>query len=190
MVEGISRHFPFAVSLKPIQTHYAKHFTVALPQCLAPRWIFMAWQPVSVISDPHATPPQGTGGGLRRLAGVLSSSCQLLLAVRPCYASALATSGGGIASCSIRARIAANNRRVTATSASWNVTYFKPTKKIGQVVGQGEGCKCRKSSFARPRCGRYRDGILLLLPGRPADGADHECAVVGIAIRRLVVARL
>ena len=32
--------------------------------------------------------------------------------------------GGGNASRSIRSRIAANNFRVIATSASWNVTYF------------------------------------------------------------------
>jgi hypothetical protein len=34
------------------------------------------------------------------------------------------TVGGGKASCSMRSRIAANNFRVVATSASWNVTYF------------------------------------------------------------------
>jgi len=35
----------------------------------------------------------------------------------------VATQGGGIASRAIRSRIAANNRRGTATSANWNVTY-------------------------------------------------------------------
>ena len=35
------------------------------------------------------------------------------------------TAGGGNASRSIRSRIAANKFRVTATSASWNVTYFE-----------------------------------------------------------------
>ncbi len=34
------------------------------------------------------------------------------------------TAGGGNASRSIRSRIATNNFRVIATSASWNVTYF------------------------------------------------------------------
>jgi hypothetical protein len=34
------------------------------------------------------------------------------------------TVGGGIANRAIRSRIAANNRRDTATSASWNVTYL------------------------------------------------------------------
>ena len=33
-------------------------------------------------------------------------------------------SDGGSANCSIRSRIAVNNFRVIATSASWNVTYF------------------------------------------------------------------
>ena len=32
--------------------------------------------------------------------------------------------GGGIANWGIRSRIDANNRRGTATSASWNVTYL------------------------------------------------------------------
>jgi hypothetical protein len=35
------------------------------------------------------------------------------------------TTGGGIASRAMRSRIAANKFRVTATSASWNVTYFE-----------------------------------------------------------------
>jgi len=34
------------------------------------------------------------------------------------------TTGGGIANRAMRSRIAANRSRVTATSASWNVTYF------------------------------------------------------------------
>ena len=35
------------------------------------------------------------------------------------------TSGGGIASRTMRSRIAANRFRIVATSASWNVTYFE-----------------------------------------------------------------
>lgn len=35
-----------------------------------------------------------------------------------------ATSGGGIANRAIQSRIATNRSRVTATSASWNITYF------------------------------------------------------------------
>lgn len=36
----------------------------------------------------------------------------------------MATPGGGIDNRVILSRIAANNRRGTATSANWNVTYF------------------------------------------------------------------
>ena len=49
----------------------------------------------------------------------------VLLAVVERYARALASRGGGIANLAMRSRIAANNRRGTATSANWNVTYFE-----------------------------------------------------------------
>ncbi len=66
------------------------------------------------------------------LAGLSSYLCadfsycgQYFLPRRDSYASIRpGMSGGGNASRSMRSRIAANNLRVTATSASWNVTYF------------------------------------------------------------------
>ena len=41
------------------------------------------------------------------------------------YSALPATIGGGMANLAIRSRIATNKFRVTATSASWNVTYFE-----------------------------------------------------------------
>ena len=42
--------------------------------------------------------------------------------------------GGGIANRSIRSRIAANKFRVTATSASWNVTYFECRVTLAPIL--------------------------------------------------------
>ena len=52
-------------------------------------------------------------------ASVFLLRCDSYASIRPLM------SGGGNASRLMRSRIAANNLRVTATSASWNVTYFE-----------------------------------------------------------------
>jgi len=93
----------------------------------------------------------------------------------------------------MRSRIAANKFRVTATSASWNVTYLRmpsnlrtdldellpqcrqrpladalgnrqPPQEVGQVVGQGEQLRADLVVLERP-AGKRRplDGILTLL---------------------------
>ena len=75
----------------------------------------------------HALGSQGLGLIFSH-APERGAACRLglLLRLRDSYASIRPLmSGGGNVSRSMRSRIAANNLRVTATLASWNVTCFE-----------------------------------------------------------------
>ena len=61
---------------------------------------------------------------LTLVARRLSPGASSFLTASGSYTALPSTTGGGNANRSIRLRIAANNLRVTATSANWNVTYF------------------------------------------------------------------
>ena len=101
------------MSLKPLQAYFTPYLNIAPPR----RASGQVSRPRYVVSNARDPATEGTGSRWRRLADVLSSSWLTLRA--------MAIRGGGIANHAMRFRIAANNRRGTATSANWNVTYFE-----------------------------------------------------------------
>ena len=124
-----NRHFPFGLSLEPIQARSAVIITRCAPLRLARGQFFefSCLRPHFLGSYHLNTRLSNSMAGLRaRCAQTFPPEASDFLSRRDSYASIrLATTGGGSASRSMRSRIAANNLRVTATLASWNVTCFE-----------------------------------------------------------------
>ena len=102
---------------------------VHLPPCLAHRNIShtssLRRQFLGSFRRIH-TPSRSLAGLRTRCAQTFLPEASVFLPQRDSYASIRPLiSGGGNTSRSMRSRIVANNFRVTATSASWNITYFE-----------------------------------------------------------------
>ena len=126
-MEAFNRHFPYGLSLEPIQARSVAIVTRCAPPPASGAWtilrIFLPAAPLSEFYHRNTQLP-GFLTGLRVLYAQTFLPATSILAASGSYSPHRATTGGGNASRSMRSRIAENNLRVTATSANWNVTYF------------------------------------------------------------------
>ena len=88
-----------------------------------------SWAPAAGILVPNGFFRHGTLVERR-----FSPRDQLFRLPQLAYAGIRPTTGGGIANRAMRSRIVANRFRVTATSASWNVTYFECRVTLAPIL--------------------------------------------------------
>jgi len=176
---SLIRHFPYGFSLKPIQARSVAIITRCAPPPVSSATRFFS------ISSPADLIPEfpSPESWLARCPGRAStpvvrrpfSPASGILAASGSYSSHRATTGGGSASRSMRSRIAANNLRVTATSASWNVTYFACRVTLAPIL----------TSFSRSVVSHQRGQAFLLDPGPlkkpdPFDGSILSAATAAV----------
>ena len=145
-----------ACPLPPCLAHHNfSHSSSLRPQFLGSfRWI-------------HA-PLSSLAGLLTRCAQTFPPAASVFLPRRDSYASLRPLmSGGGNASRSMRSRIAANNFRVTATSASWHVTYFACRVTFDRHRAGGlQGRETILPRLSRPQWRRHVTSPPKIGPGR------------------------